>query len=161
MKSSVRKKKRVYAALVAAGLIKNYRGEILLTERKGQKGKWTIPTGHMDPQDKDLSKALLREMKEEIPTLEIVIIEPLGTYVVNGGSAKEPKSIEVFSCNTSSSPEIIDYLIEGKERRNVVWIRPSQALKLSLDNLAFFAVKEYLKKYRRKKGGNGYEREKK
>lgn len=139
---------RFFAALVAACLLKSPRGEILLTEKNG---KLTIPTGHMDPEkDTDSKEALTREMEEELIGLkDLIIVESLGTYVVNGFGQKA-KSIEIFSCKTSS--EEIGCLIEKGEKKAVFWIRPIEAIKLpNLDGLTKEALERYLFKYSRKK----------
>lgn len=142
---------RVKATLVAAGLLKNSRGEILLVERQGE---WTLPTGHMDVyRDRDLRKTLEREMKEELKGLKsLTIIGPLDIFVRhtelvrNKGRSLKPKSIAIYSCNVHDGDEIEYY--EKGERREKIWVRPSQALRLpNLDDLARLAVKRFLEKY--------------
>jgi len=158
-----RREKRVKATLVAAGLLKNQRGEILLVERNGY---WTLPTGHMDVhRDADLQETLDREMKEELKGLEsLTIIEALDTFIrhseltMGGGNSLKPKSIAIYSCNVLGNE--IEYFDEEGERKKIIWIRPSQALELNnLDDLAKLAINRFLEKYPRtiQKGerGNG------
>ncbi|PIV10143.1 MAG: hypothetical protein COS49_02185 [Candidatus Portnoybacteria bacterium CG03_land_8_20_14_0_80_41_10] len=145
------REKRVKATLVVAGLLKNQRGETLLVERNGD---WTLPTGHMDVRrDADLRETLDREMKEELKGLKsLTIIEALDTFVRyselvrNKGSSLKPKSIAIYSCNVHDNE--IEYFNEGGKRRDKIWLRPSQALKLAnLDDLAKLAISRFLEKY--------------
>ena len=137
----------------------NVIGEALLVERNGD---WTLPTGHMDTlRDINLKDTLAREMKEELKGLKsLIIVEALDTFVrhseliKNGGRSLKPKSIAIYSCNVHDNE--IEYFNEGGERRNKIWIRPSQALKLpNLDELAKFAITSFLEKYpaAKKEGG--------
>lgn len=130
---------RFLVTVVAAGLIKNPRGEILLITKNSH---WTIPTGHIKIQDKDVEEGLVREMKEELGLEKISIIESLGGIVRNKESPS-PKIIEVFSCNITSDEAIKIKYKEGKE----IWIRPSEAVDLHLDELAVEAIRRYLDKY--------------
>lgn len=142
--------------VVVAGLIKQ-KGEILLTQKNGA---WTLPTGHMDMgRDSGPQEALQREMREELVGLKsLLIVESLGTLIRNRKTAKA-KSIEIFSCNSTGR---IVRLIEGREEKPVVWIRPAEALNLEIDELARLAIERYLKKYpakkypaKKKEGQNG------
>jgi hypothetical protein len=93
-------------------------------------------------------------MREELPGLETLsVVESLGTLIRNRTTSKA-KSIEIFSCNSTGK---IVYLIEGRKKRPILWIRPVEALNLSIDELARVAIKRYLKKYppRKKEGPNG------
>jgi ADP-ribose pyrophosphatase YjhB (NUDIX family) len=138
------KEERIYAALIAVGLIKNPRGEVLLVERWNQ---WTLPTGHMEAIDVDLEGTLVREMEEELGLESLTVVESLGTIVRNMDSSKV-KSMEIFSCNIQREKEIKFY--DEKEGKKKIWIRPSQALELAnLDKLARVALERYLEKYPR------------
>lgn len=162
------REKRVKATLVVAGLLKNQRGEILLVERNGD---WTLPTGHMDVRrDDNLQETLDREMKEELKGLKsLTIVEALDTFVRhselirNKSSPLKPKSIAIYSCNVHGNE--IEYFNEGGKRKKKIWIRPSQALKLTnLDDLAKLALDRFLEKYpgtvKKEKGENGNEKRK-
>ena len=147
----MKREKRVRATLVVAGLLKNQRGEALLVERNGD---WTLPTGHMDVnRDTNLTEALDRERKAELKGLQsLTIVEALDTFVRhselirNKSSPLKPKSIAIYSCNVHDNE--IEYFNEGGKRKSKIWIRPSQALKLTnLDDLAKLALNRFLEKY--------------
>lgn len=160
------KEKRIKATLVVAGLLKNQRGEALLVERNGD---WTLPTGHMDVhRDGTLKETLEREMREELKGLQtLVIVEPLDIFVRcselvrDRGRPLKSKSIAIYSCNVHDNE--IEYFNEGGEKRNKIWIRPSQALKLlNLDDLAKLAITSFLEKYPgsiKKEGGENAKKE--
>ena len=160
----MRKEKRIKATLVVAGLLKNQRGEVLLVERNGD---WTLPTGHMDVRrDASLKETLDREMKEELQGLQsLIIVEALDTFVRHSelirnksSPSLKPKSIAIYSCNVHDNE--IEYFNEGGKKKREIWIRPSQALKLTnLDDLAKLALNRFLEKYpgtvKKKEGENG------
>jgi len=136
-------KTRVYAALVAAGIILTPSSKLILV---GKKGKKTLPTGHMDRQkDKDLKEALVREMKEELKDekgngLEIKVMGSLGTIVRNQ-AGQDPKLIEIFRCATEK--EEVRFEEKGETR---VWlVEIDDAIKISdIDNLAEEGVKRLI-----------------
>ncbi len=141
------KEKRIGATLVVAGLLKNQRGEALLVERNG---KWTLPTGHMNILvDTNLRETLQREMKEELQVLkDLTIIEALDTFIRYSATARyKAKSIAIYSCNVNDSE--IEYFNEGGKKRKFIWIRPSQALNLPIDDLAKLGLKRFMGKYQR------------
>lgn len=155
---------RVRPTLAVAGLLKNQRGEALLVDRDGY---WTLPVGHMDiRRDADLKEALDREMNEELKGLQsLTIVETLDIFVRhselirNKSSPLKAKSIAIYSCNVHDDDEIKYFDDKGKKKEEI-WIRPFQALKLpNLDDLARLALNMFLKKYpghvKKEEGGNG------
>jgi ADP-ribose pyrophosphatase YjhB (NUDIX family) len=151
--------KRVYAALVAAGLIIDLDSRILLVAKRG---KLTLPTGHMDlEKDENLEEALVREMKEEMKDengqgINIRVLGSLGTVVRNKDTDKS-KLIEIFRCVTDSR----QIFFEEKGETELVRVKIDEALGIkNLDDLAREAITRlisYLEghiAFRRRNGGN-------
>ena len=146
----MKKEKEIQATLVVAGLLRNPSTREALFVDKGK--KLSLPAGHVNPK-KDVTpkQAFIREMMEELPGLKTLdVVESLGTIVRNKSSP--PISIEIFSCNVRAD-EIRNYT----EGNFIVWIRPSEALKLPyIDILARKALERHVKRYPgRKEGQNG------
>lgn len=149
--------KRVYAALVAAGLIMGPDSRLLLVEKRR---KLTLPTGHMDlEKDKNLEDALVREMKEEIKDkkglgIDISVMGSLGTMVRNKETVKS-KLIEIFRCATDSS----EIFFEEKGETNFAWVDVDETLEIeNLDDLAREGIKrliDYLEGHISYRFGNG------
>lgn len=138
------KMERMRAELVVACFLTRRNGDLLLV-RRGE--YFTLPTGHMEFLDKSLEHALGREMKEELgPEVEISIRDTLGAILRNKNGAT--KVIQIFHCQVSAGAAH-KILYEEAGQTGQVWIRPSQALALDLDELAREAVKRYLNKRRR------------
>lgn len=159
------REKRLYGPFAVAGLLCQ-KGKVLLTKRKDF---WTLPTGNMDvKRDSDSESAFVREMKEELVGLKTLdIVESLGSFLrhpeleKNKSSPYQPKIIEIFFGNISGR---IKYLLERGERKKVIWMRPSEAIKMpNLDELAITAITRFLEKYpsrkpTKQKGGNNEHR---
>jgi ADP-ribose pyrophosphatase YjhB (NUDIX family) len=148
-----RKKERVQAALVAAAILRNPSGEILLVQKDNN---LTLPTGHMDPaKDADLEETLLREIKEElgVDRSEVEIIGSFGTMVRNKDSPAVSKSIEIFSCRISRKAALLAEF-EEKGEKGQLWVRPSQIKNLTLlDELVREALQRYQEKYAARQKG--------
>src|SRR4030042_2212933 len=135
--------KRVYAALVAAGLIMGPDSKLLLVEKRS---RLTLPTGHMDSEkDRNLEDALVREMKEEIKDkagrgIEVNVMGSLGTMVRNKDTVKS-KLIEIFRCAINLS----EICFEEKGETNFFWVDVDDALGIeNLDDLAREAIQRLI-----------------
>jgi len=153
--------RRVYATLVAAGLIMGPDSKLLLV---GKRGKLTLPTGHMDlERDRNLEEALVREMKEEIKDkkgsgIDISVMGSLGTVVHDKETVKS-KLIEIFRCVTDSS----EIFFEEKGETNFAWVDVDETLGIeNLDDLAREGTKRlisYLEGHIFSRFGNGGDHE--
>ena len=61
----------------AGGVVLNEKGEVLVVNQRGN--SWSLPKGHIDPGEDDLTAAK-REIAEESGITELDYIKPLGTY---------------------------------------------------------------------------------
>lgn len=89
----------------AGGVVINDRGEVLLTNQKGN--SWSLPKGHIDPGE-DKRTASEREINEETGINQLKFIKDLGTYERlqiskdgHGENPEELKSITMFLYTTN------------------------------------------------------------
>jgi 8-oxo-dGTP pyrophosphatase MutT (NUDIX family) len=121
----------------AGGVVLNARGEVLLTNQRGD--SWSLPKGHIDPGESAL-EAAKREVLEETGIRELTLIKSLLTYerfrIGAGGVGEdrsELKEIEMFLFRTRqesltpvdpihpearwiSKDEVSSYLTHPKDR---------------------------------------------
>ena len=88
----------------AGGVVINDRGEVLLTNQRGN--SWSLPKGHIDPGE-DARTASEREITEETGISQLKFLKDLGTYERyqiskdgNGENPEELKSITMFLYTT-------------------------------------------------------------
>lgn len=134
---------RVTVDLVAAAFIRSARGRILFVLRRG---KWTLPTGHLHPQDKgDLRKALRREMREELG-VAIFVGDSLGKMFREKNRNGRSKWIEVFYCAVGEAVAK-KIRFHEKDESGELWLTAEQARhRDDIDELGRVGLELFLQK---------------
>ncbi len=90
----------------AGGVVLNANGEVLVVNQRGN--SWSLPKGHIDPGEDDLTAAK-REIAEESGITELEYIKPLGTYerhrigLHGGDDTSELKQMRFFLFRTKQT----------------------------------------------------------
>ena len=95
----------------AGGLVKNENNEVLFIFRKG---KWDLPKGHLEKNEKP-EKGALREVKEETGITKLKMLSPLVTtyHTYHEGTRFILKETKWFLMETSSKMPLIPQTEEG------------------------------------------------
>lgn len=92
--------------VTAGGVVLNAKGEVLVVNQRGN--SWSLPKGHIDPGEDDLTAAK-REIAEESGITELELIKPLGSYERfrigkhGGDDTNELKQLIFFLFRTSQT----------------------------------------------------------
>lgn len=90
----------------AGGVVLNDKGEVLVVNQRGN--SWSLPKGHIDPGEDDLTAAK-REIAEESGITDLEYIRPLGTYerhrigLHGGDDTSELKQMRFFLFRTKQT----------------------------------------------------------
>ena len=105
----------------AGGLVKNENNEVLFIFRKG---KWDLPKGHLEKNEKP-EKGALREVKEETGITKLKMLSPLVTtyHTYHEGTRFILKETKWFLMETSSKMPLIPQTEEGITE--IKWVKQS------------------------------------
>ncbi len=122
---------------VAAGIIENQNGQILLAQRPTGKhlaGMWEFPGGKIEAGE-SVSEALKRELKEELH-LDVEVLEALGQfpYAYEWGSL----DLHVLRVRALSAPLATEHV------RQFRWVRPREIAVVELAGADREPLKVYL-----------------
>ena len=126
------------------GCLVEYNNKILLLHRhdhKSQGGKWGIPAGKIDKEDRNEIHAVLRELKEETGLVlkekdlnfhkTFYVIYPDKKYFYHYYKTKLDNKVDIF--------------IEEKEHKAFTWVTPEEALNMPLITHEDHCLKDYYK----------------
>lgn len=119
-----------------------FEGKILLLHRhndKSQGGKWGIPAGKVDREDKDKKFAIIRELKEETGLIvsedDLVFCKTF--YVVY------PDKKYLYHYHNLKLKNPVNIVIENKEHQNYIWVTPQEALNMNLVMDEDYCLKDF------------------
>ena len=113
----------------AGGVVLNGLGEVLVVNQRGN--SWSLPKGHIDPGEDDLTAAR-REIAEESGITDLEYIKPLGTYTRHrigkdgGEDTTELKTMRFFLFRTKQA-KLVPVDADNPEAR---WIPRDQVAAL-------------------------------
>ena len=126
---------------VVACLIE-FKGKILLLHRhnhKSEGGKWGIPAGKIDKEDKSRELALIREIFEETGLkLKEGEIDFYKTFYV-----VYPDKKYLYHYHKIKLDKIFDIVIEENEHQDFTWVTPEEALSMPLVLDEDYCIKDY------------------
>ncbi len=137
----------VFPEPVVGALIFNKEGKIFLLESHKWKGKYVIPGGHIELGE-SIEQALKREIKEETG-LEIYDIKFICVkeFIFDKAFWKRKHFIFLnFVCKTNSTKVKLD-----SEGQGYLWTTLEEALKLPTEPYTKGTIREYMKKFAKKK----------
>lgn len=130
-------------SLVVSAVIENKAGEILVTRRSMQRdhrpGEWELVSGRVDVGEKDLVKALEREVRHEVG-LELGNSTPFRVFYFERGKAKIPHFGINFYCLCKNEESVQLDMVEQDDYK---WVLPDKALTMIIDPNVIEAVQKY------------------
>ncbi|MEK7142770.1 MAG: NUDIX domain-containing protein [Patescibacteria group bacterium] len=127
--------------VVGSAIIENNKGEILLVRSPKWSNKWTMPGGHIEP-DETISKALEREAEEEtglkLKPIKIIAFGEL----INSKDFHRPAHFIYFDLLCKAKTENVK--IDNKEVKDFKWVKPENALKMDLAESYDKTIKDYI-----------------
>jgi 8-oxo-dGTP diphosphatase len=124
------------------GCLVEFKGKILLLHRhdnKSQGGKWGIPAGKIDKEDKDEKSAILRELREETGLIlnedDLVFHK---TFFV-----EYPDKKYFYHYHKTELRQEVDIIIEKNEHQDFTWVTLEEALNMPLITHEDHCLKDY------------------
>jgi 8-oxo-dGTP diphosphatase len=119
-----------------------FEGKILLLHRhndKSQGGKWGIPAGKVDKEDKDNKFAIIRELREETGLIvnEDALVFHKTFYVVY------PDKKYLYHYHNLKLKNSVNIIIENKEHQDYIWVTPQEALGMQLVTDEDYCLKDF------------------
>lgn len=124
------------------GCLVELEGKILLLHRhdnKSQGGKWGIPAGKIDREDKNEKTAMVRELKEETG----LIINEDDLIFHKTFFVEYPEKKYFYHYHNLKLKNKVDIIIENFEHQDFVWVTPQEALNMPLIMDEDHCLKDY------------------
>ena len=140
-------KKQQYPEPTVGALIYNKKGQILLMKSHKWRGKWVVPGGHVELQEK-LEDAVKREVKEEtgldVYDLEFICFQE---FIFDNVFWKKKHFIFFdYACKAKNENVKLN-----KEAQEYKWVSIKEALKMDLEPYTTKTILEKIKKRKREK----------